>query len=210
MFTGLIETVGMIERLCNRSNYRVMTISASFAAELVDGESVCCDGVCLTVVERSSASFVVEASQETSARTILGDYRVGSRINLERSLRADSRLGGHIVSGHIDSAGRVEFLKPIGDSLELMVTFDTRFDQLVIEKGSIAINGVSLTVNRVESGRCSVNLIPFTAKATTLGHLKPNDRVNLEFDMIGKYVARLGANYRPSGVTLDILRESGW
>lgn len=210
MFTGLIESLGVIERLSSRSNYRVMTIGASFASELVDGESVCCDGICLTVVSRSPASFTVEASQETSARTILGDYRVGSKINLERSLRADSRLGGHIVSGHIDSAGRVEYLKSIGDSLELMVTFDTRFEPLVIEKGSIAINGVSLTVNSVESGRCSVNLIPFTARMTTLGLLRSGDRANLEFDMIGKYVAKLGANYRPSGVTLDILRESGW
>ncbi|MCM2271200.1 MAG: riboflavin synthase [candidate division Zixibacteria bacterium] len=210
MFTGLIETVGVIDRLSSRSNYRLMTISSPFAAELVDGESVCCDGVCLTVIERTSSRFVVEASQETSARTILGDYRVGSRINLERSLRADSRLGGHIVSGHVDCAGRVEYLKPIGDSLELTATFDARFDPLVIEKGSIAINGVSLTVNKVESARCAVNVIPYTVKATTLSDLKPGNRVNLEFDMIGKYVAKLGANYRPSGVTLDTLRESGW
>lgn len=210
MFTGLIETVGTLERLTSRGNYRVLTISAPFAGELVDGESVCCDGACLTVVFRTQREFVVEASQETTARTILSEYRVSSKINLERSLRADSRLGGHIVAGHVDAAGTVDYLRPVGESIELAVKFDTSFDPYVIEKGSIAINGVSLTINSVRSGLCSVNLIPFTVKATSLGQLRFGSKVNLEFDMIGKYVAKLSANYRQSGVTLDKLRESGW
>ena len=210
MFTGLIEAVGTIERLTSRGNYRVLTISAPFAGELVDGESVCCDGACLTVVSRTQREFVVEASQETAARTILSEYRVGSKVNLERSLRADSRLGGHIVAGHVDTAGTVDYLRPIGESIELAVKFDISFDPYVIEKGSIAINVVSLTINSVRSGFCSVNLIPFTVKATSLGQLRSGSKVNLEFDMIGKYVVKLSANYRQSGVTLDKLRESGW
>lgn len=210
MFTGLIEAVGTIERLTSRGNYRVLKISAPFAGELAEGESVCCDGACLTVVSRLPREFVVEASQETAARTILSEYRVGLKINLERSLRADSRLGGHLVAGHVDTTGTVDYLRPIGESIELAVKFDTSFDPYVIEKGSIAINGVSLTINSVRSGFCSVNLIPFTVQATSLGQIRSGSRVNLEYDMIGKYVARLSANYRQSGVTLDKLRESGW
>lgn len=210
MFTGIIEDIGTLERLESRGNYRVLTIGAKFCAELTDGESVCCDGACLTVVKFDQKSFVVEASQETAARTILGSYRVGSRINLERSLKVNGRLGGHLVSGHIDTRGAVEYLKPVGESLELMIGYDKRFDALVIEKGSIAINGVSLTVNTVRSDACSVNIIPFTVKETSLGKLQSGSQVNLEFDMIGKYVARLSGLTQKSGVTLDKLHESGW
>lgn len=210
MFTGIIEAVGRLERIESRNNYKVLTIAADFASELVDGESVSCDGVCLTVVRFDRTSFVVEASQETAARTILQQYRVGARINLERSLKVNARLGGHLVSGHTDDRGSVAQVRAIGDSTELAVAYDRRFDSLVIEKGSIAINGVSLTVNSVGSGTCSVNIIPFTVKATNLGELHPGNRVNLEFDMIGKYVARMGDLKQTSGVTLDKLHESGW
>ncbi len=210
MFTGIIEDIGTLERLEGRGNYRVLTIGARFCAELTDGESVCCDGACLTVVKFDQKSFVVEASQETAARTILGSYRVGSRINLERSLKVNGRLGGHLVSGHIDTRGTVEYMKPVGESLELMIGYDSRYDALVIEKGSIAINGVSLTVNTVRSGACSVNIIPFTVKETSLGRLQSGGQVNLEFDMIGKYVARMSGLTHKSGVTLDKLHESGW
>lgn len=210
MFTGIIEDIGTLERLESRGNYRVLTIGARFCAELTDGESVCCDGACLTVVKFDTKSFVVEASQETAARTILGSYRVGSRINLERSLKVNGRLGGHLVSGHIDTSGTVEYMKPVGESLELMIGYDSRYDALVIEKGSIAINGVSLTVNTVRSGACSVNIIPFTVKETSLGRLQSGGQVNLEFDMIGKYVARMSGLTPKSGVTLDKLHESGW
>lgn len=210
MFTGIVEDIGTLERLESRGNYRVLTIGARFCAELTDGESVCCDGACLTVVKFDTKSFVVEASQETAARTILGSYRVGSRINLERSLKVNGRLGGHLVSGHIDTSGTVEYMKPVGESLELMIGYDSRYDALVIEKGSIAINGVSLTVNTVRSGACSVNIIPFTVKETSLGRLQSGGQVNLEFDMIGKYVARMSGLTPKSGVTLDKLHESGW
>lgn len=210
MFTGLIEAVGTIQQIGSRGNYRVLTIVAPFADDLAGGESIACDGACLTVINKSKTTFTVEASQETGARTILGTYKVGSKINLERAVRADSRLGGHMVAGHVDTAGTVHCLKPIGESLELAITFDKNFDMYVIEKGSIAINGVSLTINAVEPGRFTVNLIPYTVGLTTLGELKSGDKVNLEFDMIGKYIVKMSQAYQQRGLTLDKLRESGW
>lgn len=210
MFTGIIEDIGRLERLESRGNYKLLTIATRFASELTNGESVCCDGACLTVVSFDAQRFTVEASQETAARTILGQYRVGSMINLERSLKINARLGGHLVSGHIDTSGSVAYAKMVGESLEISIKYDRRFDHLVIEKGSIAINGVSLTVNSVSNGSCSVNLIPFTVKETSLGKLQSGSMVNLEFDMIGKYVARLGDLNKQSGITLDKLHESGW
>lgn len=210
MFTGLIEAVGTLKHVGSRGNYRVLTITAPFAPELGDGESIACDGACLTVVDKRGDTFIVEVSQETSARTILDTYASGAKINLERAMRADSRLGGHMVAGHVDTTGTVEHLTPVGESLELAVAFDQQFDPYVIEKGSIAINGVSLTVNAVRPGWLTVNLIPYTVELTTLGHLKAGDRVNLEFDMIGKYIVKLSLSYQQRGLTLDKLRESGW
>ncbi|RKX25378.1 MAG: riboflavin synthase, partial [Candidatus Zixiibacteriota bacterium] len=153
MFTGLIETTGTIEKLTSRGDYTVMTIASSFPHdELVIGESISCDGACLTVIEKAIGGFVVEASHETTARTVLSQYRVGARLNLERALKVGSRLGGHFVSGHVDTVGVVDYIKLVGESIELAVRFDSEFDAWVIEKGSIAINGVSLTINRTSSG----------------------------------------------------------
>jgi riboflavin synthase len=211
MFTGIIEDIGIIRRIETRGNYRVLTVGSKVAGEkLTLGESISCDGVCLTVVSFDRESFVVEASQESSARTIIDRYQVGSKINLERAMRADGRLGGHLVSGHTDCRGTVDYLKPVGQSLELAAKFDEKYDALVIEKGSIALQGVSLTINEVRPGWCSVNMIPFTAKHTTLGSLGSGDQVNVEFDMIGKYIAKLGAGYQRGNVTMEKLKESGW
>ncbi len=210
MFTGLIEAVGTIRELGTRGNYRLLTIAAPMAGELALGESISCDGACLTVVDRQGGIFTVEASQETAARTTVGGYTVGSPINLERALRADSRLGGHLVAGHVDATGAVDHLRPVGESWELAVRFDPEFDPYVVDKGSIAINGVSLTVNETKSGWCTVNLIPYTVKETTLGSLRSGARVNLEFDMIGKYIVKASAAYQKKGLTMEKLRESGW
>lgn len=211
MFTGLIESIGRVERIDHRGNYLLLTVAPDAKTYAVnDGDSVCCDGACLTVVSHAANRFTVEASQETLVRTTLGKWQVGTHLHLERSLRADSRLGGHFVTGHIDCTGVIEQSKRIGESLELTVRYDEQYNQLVASKGSIAINGVSLTVNECGDGWLAVNLIPFTLKATTLENLSPGDRVNLEFDILAKYIARQQVQPAKSGLTMEKLLESGW
>ena len=211
MFTGLIETVGTIEQIVKRSNYKVMRIQSGFdTSDLEIGESIACDGSCLTVVSFDTNSFTVEVSQETAVRTIIEHYKVGTNINLERAMKLGSRLGGHLVSGHIDCRGKIEYVKPVGDSIEVAVRFDTSFDDLTIEKGSIAINGISLTINSIKQGWLSVNIIPHTESETTITHFKTSDPVNLEFDMIGKYLLKFIQNKNNKGLTIDKLIESGW
>lgn len=211
MFTGLVETKGKIKEIRRRGDYKVLVVASTIDSdEMVMGESIACDGACLTVVKITRDSFSVEASAETQERTKIGQYARGSMINLERAVRMGDRLGGHMVSGHVDDVGRVEYARPTGGSIELAVTFDRKHDPLVIEKGSVAIDGVSLTVNTVQPGRLSVNLIPHTSGATTLADLRPGERVNLEFDMIGKYVLKSGRSLEPSALTKEKLIESGW
>lgn len=211
MFTGLVETKGKIEKVTRRGDYRILVVASTIDSdEIVMGESIACDGACLTVVKIARDSFSVEASAETQARTKVGQYRRGSMINLERAVRMGARLGGHLVSGHVDDVGKVEHARRAGGSIELAVTFNRQHDPLVISKGSIAIDGVSLTVNTVQPGRLSVNLIPHTMSATTLADLRPGERVNLEFDMIGKYILKSGRSLKPSALTKEKLIESGW
>ncbi|MEW6049788.1 MAG: riboflavin synthase [Candidatus Zixiibacteriota bacterium] len=211
MFTGIVEDIGTVVSVRPHGNYRVLSIASRLVEQdMRIGESICCDGACLTVVSFDRDSFEVEASQETLARTVAGDYRAGTRLNLERALRADSRMGGHLVTGHIDDCGTIVSILPIGESLELKIGYRSEFDRYLVAKGSIAIHGVSLTVNEAWSGGMSVNLIPHTLKATTLGVLSRGDRVNLEFDIIGKYVSRLSSSYEHNAITLEKLRESGW
>ena len=211
MFTGLIEDIGSVTGLKARDNYFVMSVASRLPLDEIRlGESIACNGACLTVVESSKSDFSVEISQETVQRVDMSRYQVGQKLNLERALRVGDRLGGHFVSGHVDTAGQVASLKSIGRSLELAVRFDARFDPLVIEKGSIAIDGVSLTVNECSAGMLSVNLIPHTSAETTLPGLARGNSVNLEFDLIGKYVVRMKGSERSSGVTPGMLLENGW
>jgi len=211
MFTGLIESTGIIKEIGRRGDYRVLSVAASFAGEpLAVGASIACDGTCLTVVSAGEGWFAVEASEETARRTTINRYRVGSKINLERSLKVGDRLGGHFVTGHVDDVGVVDFLRRAGRSLELAIGHDPKYDCLVVEKGSICISGVSLTVNDLRSAWFCVNLIPHTAEVTTIGSLTVGSRVNLEFDMIGKYVLKIKHKNKARAITKDKLLESGW
>lgn len=211
MFTGLIETTGSVSDLRKRGDYTEITITSRIDSDsLKIGESIACDGACLTVTDKSTGKFTVTASPETLGRTVIGSYKVGTRLNLERALIVGDRFGGHLVTGHIDTTGVIERFVERGDSFELSVGYGHEFDRMVIEKGSIAINGISLTVNQTDPGRLIVNLIPHTVKETCASLFKAGGAVNLEFDLIGKYVLNLLEPIRPKGVTREKLKESGW
>jgi len=211
MFTGLTETTGAIKSLRQRGDYLVIAIDSDLSEQpLTLGESVACDGVCLTVVSSTSSSFTVEASAETTNHSVLRSYKTGTVVNLERALKVGDRLGGHFVSGHVDVVGKVDYLKTVGESLELAIEFDKRHDKLVVEKGSIAIDGLSLTVNKTRPGWFCVNIIPHTARVTTINSLTKRSKVNLEFDLIGKYVLKMHDPDTSETLTKNKLIESGW
>ncbi|KAA3636768.1 MAG: riboflavin synthase [Calditrichaeota bacterium] len=210
MFTGLVETIGTIEQITARKNYKILRVKSSIpASELSIGESVSCDGACLTVVSKDTDSFTVEASQETIAKTILRNYKTGTEINLERAVKVGDRLGGHIVSGHVDCTGRIDELRKVGDSIEISVSFDTKYSKFIIDKGSITLNGISLTINQTNQNRLIVNIIPHTDDVTTVHHLSKGDAVNLEFDVVGKYLYKFVQSEKKE-LTIDKLLESGW
>ncbi|MEO8551806.1 MAG: riboflavin synthase [Kofleriaceae bacterium] len=193
MFTGLVEDLGTVVRADRRSDALVLAVKPSrlALAELKIGESICHDGACLTVTEVGRDAFTVLAGGETLARTTLDGVRVGSRLNLERSLRLGDRLGGHWVTGHIDGTGELAVRRDLGANLVLGVRAAPALLKYIVEKGSIAIAGVSLTVNAVDAETFSVAIIPHTREETTLGALKLGDRVNLETDLIAKHVEKL-------------------
>lgn len=188
-----------------------MTISLDVPLEdPVPGESISVDGCCLTLTGYDRSSFAVEASQETVRLTILKNYRTGDNVNLERALQPSGRLGGHFVTGHVDCTGEIRDLKKIGDSIEMTVGFPEAYDNFVVEKGSIAINGISLTINQILKDTFIVNLIPFTQAETTINNLNKLDKVNLEFDILGKYVAKFAEKNEKNNITINKLIESGW
>jgi riboflavin synthase len=193
MFTGLVEDVGTVVRADRRSDALILAVrpGAIPLAELALGESVCHDGACLTVTEVTRDAFVVLAGAETLKRTTLGAVRVGSKLNLERSLRMGDRLGGHWVTGHVDATGELAVRRDQGANLVLGIRAAPALLRYVVEKGSIAIAGVSLTVNAVDAETFSVAIIPHTRDHTTLGALAIGDRVNLEADVIAKHVEKL-------------------
>jgi len=211
MFTGIIESVGSIRKITTRENYLIFSIEHRFPLrELKIGQSVSCDGACLTLVSFDAKQFTVEVSQETIARTICRNYQKETCVNLERAVRAGDRLDGHFVTGHIDNIGTVSEIEKLGQSLGVTVKYDDDFDSLVVEKGSIALNGVSLTVNQTGNGWCTVNLIPYTIEHTNLKELKVNDGINIEFDLIGKYAVKNSLKQNHNLLTFAKLKESGW
>ncbi|MFN4088462.1 MAG: riboflavin synthase [Alphaproteobacteria bacterium] len=194
MFTGIITDVGRVRAVVPGGDTRFEIATAFDTAAIAIGASIACSGPCLTVVEKGPGWFAVDASAETLSRTTLGTWREGTRVNLERALRLGDELGGHLVSGHVDGVAEVTGRRSEGDSLRLSFRPPAELMPFIAGKGSATIEGVSLTVNEVEGDRFGVNLIPHTQTETTLGSLAPGDRVNMEIDMLARYVARLMEN----------------
>jgi len=191
MFTGIITDIGRVRRIDRWAETRV-TIETRFDTEAIPiGASIACAGVCLTVIDKGPGWFAADVSAETLARTTFATLEVGARLNLERALKAGDELGGHILSGHVDGIARVAARQPAGGSVRLMFESPPDLARLVAPKGSVAIDGVSLTVNEVDGARFGINVIPHTQQETTLGALAPGDDVNMEIDMLARYVARL-------------------
>lgn len=213
MFTGLVEGVGKITETRRLAEGLRLAVAPPFPVEeLALGESVAVSGACLTVVGIRGRAFEVDVSPETLARSTLSGKKMGDQVNLERALRLGDRLGGHLVTGHVDALGVLKKRREGPEHLELSFALPASLAPLVIEKGSIAVDGVSLTVNAVGDQAFTVNIIPYTARDTTLASLKVGDRVNLETDIIGKYVARLLAAYQPAkpGLTEELLARHGF
>lgn len=191
MFTGIIETVGKVVRIDRQGDLARLVVEAGVAAgDAKAGDSIAVNGVCLTVTALEGDTLAFEAVAETLLRTSLGDLAAGGVVNLERALRAGQRLDGHIVQGHVDGTGVVRALERRGDDVRLDVGCDAGFAELLVEKGSVAVDGVALTVVGARADGFDVALIPFTLERTTLGRKRPGDRVNLEADVLGKYVKK--------------------
>jgi len=191
MFTGIVSDLGHVRAVLPGGDTGYEITTGFDAGALSLGASVACSGVCLTVTAFGPDWFRVQASAETKARSTVGSWRVGTPVNLERPLRLGDELGGHLVSGHVDGIGRVMSLRPEGESLRLLFEAPPALAPGIAPKGSIAVDGVSLTVNEVEDARFGVNIIPHTRAVTSLGSLRVGDPVNLEIDLIARYVARL-------------------
>lgn len=196
MFTGIIEALGTVEELKTEGTNLHLTIASPISEELKIDQSVAHDGVCLTVVGRAPGRHTVTAVEETLRRSRLGDWQVGSRVNLERAMLAGARLDGHIVQGHVDATGLCTEVDERDGSWYYRFQYEPNPEHLLVDKGSICINGVSLTVVSPEADRFSVAIIPYTYEHTNFHALRPGDRVNLEFDIIGKYIARHMLVYR--------------
>jgi riboflavin synthase len=191
MFTGIVTDIGRVAEVVSGGDTR-FSIETGYDTDAIEiGASIACDGACLTVVATQPGRFSVTASAETLACTTLGDWSVGRRINLERALKVGDELGGHIVAGHVDGVGEIAALHHDGESLRVAIFAPAPIARFIAAKGSVALDGVSLTVNEVERASFGVNLIPHTRAVTTLGALGKGAHVNLEIDVLARYVARL-------------------
>jgi len=209
MFTGIIQGLGTVRRMTRKGQDAVMGVETAIPLnDLKEGDSVAVNGACLTITSISGQTFSADVSAETLARTNLQFLKTGERVNLEKALRLADFLGGHIVLGHIDGSGRIVERTPKSGSIVLGVTVEEGLGRYIVEKGSIAVDGISLTVNRYAKDRFYVNIIPHTIENTTLSFKKAGDPVNIETDILGKYVEKL---LQPGGrVDMDFLREHGF
>ncbi|MBW2652727.1 MAG: riboflavin synthase [Deltaproteobacteria bacterium] len=211
MFTGLIEETGAVVKIARKGEGAIITISHSSALDdLKLGDSISVDGICLTITHIQSPCFRAEASGETVRRTTLGSKKIHQKVNLERALRLNERLGGHIVTGHIDEVGKISSIVPEGTSQKITFQITRRIAQYLVAKGSVAVDGISLTVNEVSSEHFSVNVIPYTTFNTSLETKKAGDEVNIETDIIGKYVEKLIARDPNKKVDAQFLSEHGF
>jgi riboflavin synthase len=214
MFTGIIEEIGRIARITQRDGNRRLTVSASrLVKELKKGDSIAVSGVCLTAVEIAPKSFAADLAEETWNRTSFSRIKQGALVNLELPMRADGRFGGHIVQGHVDGTGKFVALDRIrgADDYWLHIEIPSELTPYVIHKGSLSIEGISLTVARIEGKKVTVAIIPHTAEMTNLNSLKPGDPVNLEVDMIAKYVEKMMKGDSARGtITVERLIREGF
>lgn len=191
MFTGIITDLGTVVRIEPRDGAALYEIATKLPLDqMAIGASVACAGVCLTVIEKGAKSFMVQVSNATLDRTTLGDWKAGTPVNLESALKMGDELGGHMVTGHVDGVGVLDKMIPDGASYRMAFTAPEDLAPFLATKGSVTIDGVSLTVNMVDQARFSVNIIPHTRDVTTLGQAKAGQKVNLEIDLIARYIAR--------------------
>jgi riboflavin synthase len=191
MFTGLIEAIGEVADVNPMPKGFRLRVTSRIAPELAPGDSIAVNGVCLTVVSADADGLHADISPETARVSALGALRRGSLVNLERPLRVDARLGGHFVQGHVDAVGTIEEIRPDGDSFRVTVRFPSLLAPYIVRKGSITIDGISRTVAGVDDRTLEVQIIPYTWEHTTLKNAKPGDVVNIEVDILGKYVVRV-------------------
>lgn len=193
MFTGIITDLGAVREVARQgsgADARFVFDTGYDTAAIAAGASIACSGACLTVVDKGAGWFAADVSAETLARTTLGEWRAGTRVNFERPLGPADEFGGHIVTGHVDATATVASAAPEGGSLRLVIEAPEDLSRLIAAKGSVALDGVSLTVNEIEGVRFGINVIPHTREHTTLGECRPGDRLNLEVDLLARYVAR--------------------
>jgi riboflavin synthase len=216
MFTGIIEELGSVKSITSTGNRAWLTISAKVVLEdLTVGDSIAVNGACLTATEVSPASFAADVSHETLRVTNLGSLQSGSPVNLERALRVSDRLDGHLVLGHVDDTARILAIEKKGDTFNVLLSIPESIRRYIVKKGSIAIDGISLTINAVDEKRFTCTIIPHTAQKTTIGLKKAGDFVNLEADIIGRYVENFllsqhEASPQARGIDMTMLREHGW
>jgi len=211
VFTGIVEEMGNVKALRREAGAARITISASAVlSNTALGDSISVNGVCLTIVDIGKNEFSADVAVETLKVTNLGDLNIGMKVNLERALQLSARIGGHLVSGHVDAVGHIREKREEGNGWRVFIDAPETLLRYVIKKGSIAIDGISLTVADVDKAGFSIAMIPHTAKLTTLGFKSAGDSVNLEGDLIGKYVERLLSGRMESGVNLELLKKTGF
>jgi len=213
MFTGIVEDKGKVSRIEHRGKEKRLILELPpHLTELQLGDSININGVCLTIVQKNEQGIELDLSLETLQKTALNELKEGDQVNLERALRLTDRLGGHIVTGHVDGIGEIIEKREERDFLQLGIRIPESVSRYVVQKGSIAIDGISLTVNEIQEGEIRMTLIPYTIEKTTLKQKRVGDRVNLEADILGKYVEKFldRGDKKPGQVDLSFLKEHGF